>query len=281
MTDESVEVDDVLEAHDSWVWVDRVPTVAEMLDKLRSLPDTYGLSIVEYADFVLPLKQSQKLKIKDNDGKTVEKYVETWRMYMTVAGRVKMLNDAQALNQWVVRERQELLSTDPFVMQMEISIDGPTADERQMTNLGNRFGVSKTKGGDTAWEKMETAARGRAIAAWGLGVIAGSGIASLDEMQDVLNPQPASRAPEPDGRTRQQMLDDTKSAIEELRQSRDQDRTELWEKIQKYLKENLGVTVLIGEDGLDLAKLKDGQIALLEKNIRKQNSDEMRAKGAV
>jgi len=61
----------------------------------------------------------------------------------------------------------------------------------------------------------------------------------------------------------------------------DQDRTELWEKIQKYLKENLGVTVLIGEDGLDLAKLKDGQIALLEKNIRKQNSDEMRAKGAV
>ena len=112
-------------------------------------------------------------------------------------------------------------------------------------------------------------------------MIPGSGIASLDEMQDVLNPQPASRAPEPDGRTRQQMLDDTKSAIEELRQSRDQDRTELWEKIQKYLKENLGVTVLIGEDGLDLAKLKDGQIALLEKNIRKQYSDEVKAKGAV
>ena len=127
MTDESVEVDDVLEAS-SWTWIDRVPTVVEMLDKLRSLPDTYGLSIVAYADFVLPLKQSQQLKIKDDDGKTVEKRVETWRMYMMVAGRVKMLNDAQVLNRWAVREKQGLLSTDPFVMQMEISIDGPSED---------------------------------------------------------------------------------------------------------------------------------------------------------
>jgi len=260
-------VADVAVEVESWVWIDRTPSTDEMLERLRSLPDQFGLSVADYADYVLPLSQRQKMR---RDGR--EEYVETWRLYMTVAGRVVMLRDAALKHGWSVEESWEAVSTDPFVLRcgLRVSADGAV--------VGVRFGLAKAKGGDTAWEKMETAARGRAIAAWGIGVLPGSGIASLEEMQDAMSPQPHRDGKEK--RDAATLLADTMAAIEELRQFRGQEPAEIAEKIAEYVHRHLGVQVPYGET-VDLSGLKKGQLALLERNVRSQLAKEMEAQAPV
>jgi len=269
MATETPEVDPNTEV---WVWIGTTPTREDMLTQLESLPPVHGIKAIDYADYVLPMTNQQKVEVQGS-----EEYVQTTRLYMTVAGRVKMLNDAAEEHDWRVWENQKVIQDDPVVLQTRIEIQ-EIDDQGEPNSMGARHGLSKAKGGDHAWEKMETASRGRAIAAWGFGVLPGSGIASFEEMQELSETgeiRKRSNGQPDEKRDKDEIVTDTLTVIEELRQLRGQDAGELVEKLQEYIGSQLGTKVTIDQDGkLDLAKLKPGQLSLLERNIRKQLQEE-------
>jgi len=266
----------------SWSFIDRLPETDEMLALLKSLPPVHDIEAADYAEFVLPLTQDQ------NFGSKQEKdYHAVTKLYMTVAGRVKMLNDAAERHAWKVEEDWDVVEDEsPRVLRMKISIRGrgdaaenvsPTAGPGVI--YGTRLGVSRLKGGDNAWEKAETAARGRAIAAFGFGVLPGSGIASLEETQDALSGPRPQNGEQKQKRPRQELIADVHTKIETLRQLRGQDAEELDQRLQEYIKDRLGVAVTIeAGKGLDLSKLKDGNLLLLEgqvdSKIRQERQDQ-------
>lgn len=260
----------------SWVWIEREPTPAQMIERLASLPPVWGVKTVDYADFVLPMENRQKVT---DEG--VEKYVNTVRLYMQVAGRVRMLNDAQESNSWSVSETQEILPADKAtVLRLGISIMSVESADSIYVN-GNRFGMAKAKGGDTAWEKMETAARGRALGAWGFGVLPGSGIATLEEMQDALTPG-LTREERAEERDRDDITESILAEIENLRQLRSQERHEINTGIVKYIADTLGKDIKWKEDDpLDLSPLKAGQLLLLERQVRTNVAAEERRQEAL
>ncbi len=261
-----------LTGDESWVWIDRMPTTEDMLERLESLPALYGIKAVDYADFVLPLETSQKFKTEAG-----EEYKPTVRLYMQVAGRVRMLADAQENHSWSVVETQELLVPDPPVLRMGISIQSPDswkpveADSPEVTFVpyvqGQRYGTASWPGGKKAWENMETAARGRAIGAWGFGVLPGSGIATLEEMQLALTPG-VTQQERADKRERDEIVQSVRAEIVHLGQLRGQDESELDGKLSTWIDDRLGVKAPATEKGLNLDKLKDGQLLLLEKQVR-------------
>jgi len=262
---------------ESWVWTDEPPSPDEVIRRLTALPDVYGVSLAEYVEYVFPFPARQKI---EKEG--ITEYVDTWRLYMQVAGRIKMLNDIAERNGLAVEESHELLSTDPVVLRIGVRFEWTPeaanhASEGPVAITGGvRFGISKAKGGDAAWEKAETAARGRAIAAWGIGIMPGSGIASVEEMRDYEQGRVERPGRKPDKRDREEILESTRVAIEGLRQARNEDRDKLYTGIAAYVQTNLGVSILDGED-LDLTKLKDGQLTLLESNVNAQLTKEQAA----
>ena len=245
---------------ESWVWVDDPPSPDEVLERLMALPPTFGIEMAKFIEYVFPFPARQKV---ERNGTT--EYVDTWRLYMQVAGRIKMLADLQDRANLTVEEVQDFPSLDPVVVRVGISIESPPANTDIVLN-GMRWGISKTKGSDSAWEKAETAARGRAIAAWGIGIMPGSGIASVEEMRDYEQGRVERPGTKPDKRGREEILESTMAAIEGLRQARNEDRDKLYTGIASYVQTNLGVQILDGED-LDLTRLKDGQLTLLESNV--------------
>jgi len=257
---------------ESWVWLGEPPSQNEVVEAVSGLKAPWGVKWEPYLDFVLPMPNRQKY---EKDG--VTEYIETWRLYMQVAGRVMMLNDLAEKKKLEVEETQNLIQDDPAVLRLGIQLqpafrswkDGELASGPH----GIRYGTSKAKGGDSAWEKMETGARGRAIAAWGIGVIPGSGIASVEEMRDLeYGYEPKENG---DKQTRTELEDETYVVIEALRQHRQDEDGKLTETLAKYVKDNLGAD-LLDEDGvLTLHKLKDGQLKLLHRNVKQQAAREM------
>ncbi len=258
---------------ESWVWLGEPPSQEEVVEAVSGLKAPWGVKWEPYLDFILPMPNRQKY---DKDG--VTEYIETWRLYMQVAGRVMMLNDLADKKNLEVEETQELVNIDPAVLRLGIQLspalrswkDGELASGPH----GIRYGTSKAKGGESAWEKMETGARGRAIAAWGIGVIPGSGIASVEEMRDLeYGYEPAKGNGEK--QTRTEMEDETYLVIETLRQHRNDEDGKLTETLAKYVKENLGANLLDDDGLLTLHDLKDGQLKLLLRNVKTQSAREM------
>jgi hypothetical protein len=171
---------------EKWRFVDRAPSQAEVVDLIKSLPETYGVRPIDYIDYVQAIPQSENRK-KKVGGRTVDDWHDTWSLYFSVAGRIKMLEEAARVNSWVVEFIPEpatmtgripaLQTGDRIAYRVVLKIT--TVDGKL---VGTRTGMS-AKGGGNAWEKAETGANGRAIAAFGIGVLPGSGIASLEEMQ--------------------------------------------------------------------------------------------------
>lgn len=258
----------------SWSFIDRIPTTQDMLNLLATMKPVHGIEVKDYAEFVLPLTQDQKFKGSERGQ---EIYKPVTKLYCQVAGRVKMLNDAAEKWGWTVGEKWKLVHSDPITLRIGIVIVGNMVVEKPGPGVihGNRYGVSKAKGGDSAWEKMETAARGRAIAAWGFGVLPGSGIASLEEMQDALfGERTPSQQRTDDPRSKEDLIGDVRGKIEQLRLLRGQDSAELDEKIQAYVKERLGQTISLTGNGLDLAKMKPGNLLLLEADLKSKIAKE-------
>ena len=136
--------------------------------------------------------------------------------------------------------------------------------------------------GSNRYEKVETSARGRALAAWAIGVLPGSGIASLEEMQSAAENRRVERSGPRQAvpaRPRQDVVSDVLTKAERVRQLRGQTEEEGMTRLAEYAKKNLGVDIaaegFTSDDGnavvvaLDLSKLKDGQLTLLENQLTK------------
>jgi hypothetical protein len=174
----------------SWKFYNRPPTRADVVDRIKTLPDVHGVSPINYVDYVQALPQQENNKKKTTRGGRTfweDNYQDVWVLYYSIAGRTKMLEDAQRLNGWTVEFVPEpatstgnagLLALGDGSLAYRVAIK-ITKDGKL---LGTRTGMS-SRSGKNAWEKVETAANGRAMGSWGFGVCPGSGIASLEEMQ--------------------------------------------------------------------------------------------------
>lgn len=179
----------------NWTFVDVTPTTAEVAALLNSLPEVWGVAPVDFADFVQALPQTTKRDPDKPKGPANQK--TTYTLYFSVAGRQAMCNAAQLVNGWTVECVPEKKTTTgiPGVLSMEDAIvyrEYLRITDREGRLLGSKPGMAWVPGLEdrrnaaqsNPFEKVETAARGRSLAAWGFGVLPGSGVASLEEMQN-------------------------------------------------------------------------------------------------
>lgn len=281
----------------NWEIIDRVPTSEEVIRLLTELGTCYGVSYVEYADYVqaLPQKKKTKRPVEGRPNLMQDVNIDTWTLYMTVAGRIKMLSDIAAANDWVVEIEPEpftptqipgMLQYDERIVYREyVSIkrvdpENPFGGEPVL--LGRRPGTAwvpavggKNAAGSNPFEKVETAARGRAIAAWGIGVLPGSGVASVEEMLGARENQRAQEHQEwRQGAEKDVKMsrDDTIASIqtlsEELRQERGIEPEESHEKTVEYL-QRIGVREPVDESGgIVWDNVKTGQLVLMRNSLR-------------
>jgi hypothetical protein len=268
----------------SWVFVNRQPTPEDVIGLLLELPDQWGLTVAAYVDYVQPLPQNQRVKVAHptNPNVKVDVQVQTWTLYMTVAGRIRMINDAAQKNGWVVSfvPEKKTATGVPGMLQMG---DGRIVyreyvEIRDVSTgqlVGRKPGMAwvpysggNQAAGSNPYEKVETAARGRAIAAWGIGILPGSGVASLEEMRQVREnrdalqsgQQPRERG---NGRqSREELLQDTLVALERLRQARGISEDEAVGKTAAYLTK-IGVQEPLVDGQIQWDKVKSGQLVLL------------------
>lgn len=272
-----------------WQFIDRLPDDTEVITLLATLPDIWGIKYTNYAEYVIPLPANTKVKVprpKDGGGTVqVEEWHEVVTLYFSVAGRLKMLTDAQILNGWRVDIDPEPTVMGPPGFLTELGAEGPliyrsyiTIWDREDRLLGRRSGQASGRG-DRPNEKAETAANGRAAAAWGFGVIPGSGIASIEEMRATsgarqsIQAERSARTAVAAGRTsRADLEEDCRTLIEQVRQLRGQERAEMVGKINEYTSRAFGKTVATPEDpeAVDFRDLKDGQIMLLTTQLLDQ-----------
>lgn len=287
-----------------WEFIDRVPTAEDVIALLAGLPDVWGIAALDYLDFVQPLPQSKKVKRTNERGQVITDSVDCYVLYMSVAGRQKMINDAAEKHGWRVDFVPEpvtptgaagYISLEPRIVYREyVQIRLWTEGEVDPV-LGSKPGTAWVpfSGGSNAaasnpYEKVETSARGRAIAAWGFGVFPGSGVASLEEMQgaraNALGMEmekaaqggwdaPRGQRPARGTRRPQVNRDDRLTAMfevsEELRQARGLDDKEHHARLVHFLTTNLGIRGAVSADGVvDWDKIKDGQIELLTNSLR-------------
>jgi hypothetical protein len=202
-----------------WEFIDRVPTPDDVKTLLLTLPDWWGVKPVEFADYVQGLPSNKKVMVTQQlgEGRTrkVEQRREVITLYFSVAGRAQMLRAAQEKNGWLVdfepepktptdipgylkdgarivyREYCEIWAPVPHDVEDSSSYSETARQHGKVTyvKLGRRPGTAwvpekdgKQAAGSNPYEKVETSARGRALGAWGFGVLPGSGVASLEEM---------------------------------------------------------------------------------------------------
>lgn len=265
-----------------WEWRGEPPTLDEVLNRLESLPPVFGIKTIDYASHVLPMFQTQKVKDPRTGQETGQREV-VWRLYCQVAGRVAMLQDAAEQHGWSVVERPEILEGTGQATVYRIGIEiwkwpphGDSAEEvaKRLGDthwglLGIRYGIASLKGSGRVppWEKMETAARGRAIAAWGFGVLPGSGIASLEEME--LADLPDYETPDRPVRNRElnrdELTDQLLTKMEQLRMVKGTSEEDARKGLVEYARKTFGKTLKVDEDtgALDLSPLSPGQLVLI------------------
>lgn len=246
----------------SWEFIGTAPTVGAVSALLEKLPEQWGVAPVDFLDFVqaLPAKKKIKRQTENDRGRkvTVDEYVDIWSLYMTVAGRIAMLNRCAEVNRWRVD-----LTPDPGpdgrggYVELGVGEDGRIVyreaciiyervegDEYEERLLGTKSGTAwnatqlpgESAKATSPFEKVETAARGRAIAAWGIGILPGSGVASVEEMQNRAQiergqqrqQQAASDPRRPDRsaprKTREELIDEAYTIAEDIRQRRGEDK---------------------------------------------------------
>lgn len=133
----------------------------------------------------------------------------------------------------------------------------------------------------------ETAARGRALAAWGFGVLPGSGVASLEEMLGARqNAAAISAEKEPQDTTPKQTVQDLAEELmqilEEGRQLSNRTQAQGFETVAKWFWQSGGVDVVVARDEtgaiteVDLMRAKHGTL-MLAKNEFRRRLNELRA----
>lgn len=290
-----------------WEFIDRVPTREEVIELLETLPEVYGVKTVDFADYVQGLPARKKVERKDTmpNGRVVieDEWHDSYAIYMSVAGRVKMAEAIAAVNCWTldfVPEPQTPTGVPGLIQMGDGRIvyreyveftqaksdefpwtDGGTFERFEPgTMVGRKPGMAwvpysggKQAAGSNPYEKVETSARGRALGAWGIGVLPGSGIASLEEMLGIAGNRAAMAAADrgeggqqqSGGRpSREEMLEQALTLQETLRQRRRMSEEEMVERTGTFLR-SLGIKSVYDEEShtIDWQKVKDGQVQLL------------------
>jgi len=267
-----------------WQW-EHEPTAEEATASLDTLGAQHGISPHKYVAHVVAIPQNEK--ILDENGRAVGGYKRVWKLYMTVAGRISMLWDAAEVNKWQVQfvpdesgdAAHGLISTDPMVYRESLVIHDAEGTLRYSV-----LGVSQLKGGDYAWEKAETAARGRAIAALGIGVLPGSGVSSAEEITEVVRGPGRATDEASDGlpTTKDELLQLFNERREQLRQAKDMTLNDANAGLTEYVSKHYGKTLTAvdlgdGDVSSDWGELTAGELGLLirqtEKALRQLKSD--------
>lgn len=279
-----------------WKFRGRPPTEEQVRALLATLPPVHGIQHSNYFDFVQALPAREKVYTQNPDPtKTalVEEYLDVWTIYMSVAGRQAMLNAAQQLNDWRVDMLPEptvqppgyLDFTDKLVYRVAIKIWQPMRDGEEIY-LGVRHGTAwvpppgekrKQAAASNPYEKVETSALGRALGAWGFGVFPGSGIASVEEMQQIrenreyLQALQTGQAP-PARRSREEMLQEVVAVNERLRQALGWDQEQADRAVGKFVTDRLHVAKAFDAATgiIDWDALRDGHLDLLLNALREQ-----------
>lgn len=282
-----------------WEFMGQSPTRPEVLDLLTKHRDQWGIEYQQYADFVQGLPSTKKLSRKSN-GRTVEAYVDNWTLYVSVAGRLAMLQQLAEDKGWRIDFVPEPVTPTgiPGILQMDdqrlVYREYLVIYDEEGMQLGSKPGTAwvpysggKQAAGSNPYEKVETSARGRAIAAWGIGILPGSGIASVEEMKQILDNKEGIRPRQEDERettSRADLLSQVKTLMEECRQLEQMHDAQMEERIGTYCLTTLGrAEAYPADEGgartLNLDGLLTGQLTILAntikariKNVRAQES---------
>ena len=238
------------------------PTQDQVLDLLDSMPAIYGVPYLPYAEYVQALPSNKRVDAGPDprNPKARQKLtIPTWTIYFTAPGRVRMLNDIAELNSWSYVETYEphtstgvpgLLLPDRMYLRMYIEIfeEGVSKGRRVGTGSVPPPSERKNAAASNPIEKAETAARSRAIAAWGIGVLPGSGISSLEEVQDAQRFQDEHRPGPGDvvesqsaPVSRDEMRDRIIELMLQISDMRHEAETEAAERMRRYLTTKLYV----------------------------------------
>lgn len=283
-----------------WEFIDEVPTSIRVENLLKTVKPVWGVKPSDFIDHVQALPQKKKVKRPhpNNPKIEVDDYVEAYTLYMSVAGRIAMLNAAQEKHGWRVEIEPE--ATTPtgvpgylsfetrLVYRVYVRIWDSTGAEvgvRSGTAWVPESGGSQAAGSNP-YEKVETSALGRALAGWGFGVLPGSGIASVEEMAMIRGNAAAMQSHS--GRMRlsgatkvdrETLLQQALEAAEQVRLLRGYDEEEMRRMVAQYLSKNLGVHDAWDEENISIqwGNVKNGQIELLKNSmletIRRENAE--------
>lgn len=277
-----------------WEFLHRAPTRAQVVDLLKSLPDVYGVRYADFAEFVQALPQRKKVTRKTANGRPNEIWFDAYAIYMSVPGRVAMLQAAAQHNEWRVdfvpepvtptgvpgwltngREEGRIVYREYVEIRDYGTGDGNDGlHGRKPGTAWVPYSGGSQAAGTNPYEKVETSARGRAIAAWGIGVLPGSGIASVEEIETAFSQKADAEAngrrgpaPQPTRKTREEILEQVFTAAEQYRQKANLDEVGITRKLGEYVTTRLGVKGAYWQEEdvwkLDLAPVKDGQLQLL------------------
>jgi hypothetical protein len=290
----------------AWKFRGKPPTVEQVKALLATLPRAWGVDTGDFFDYVQALPSTEKIKVAhpSKPGVMVDERIDVWTLYMSVAGRQAMLVAAQEINGWRVDYVPEPTVAPPgylefgarLVYRVSVEIyermsqitetDSLNQDSDGVITfaaerlLGQRTGTAWVPGfgqggqnaaGTNPPEKVETSALGRALGAWGFGVLPGSGIASLEEMQQISQNREfleAVKSGQPAGagrRTREELLQEVAATNERLREALGLDQEQADRAIGTYLTSRLHLSKAFDEKTaiIDWDQLKDGHLDLL------------------
>lgn len=270
----------------SWEWRNVEPSLDEILAQLKSLPPVFGVNTIDYAAYVVPIPGSEKVKkLNPQNGQQYTTTDHVTKLYMSVAGRLQMLRAACEENEWrssfapvgTGRDLIEIRDTDSgektsVLYRVELIIWA--VDDKPEYPLYVRSGQSYQVGQHSV-EKAETAAMGRAIAALGLGVLPGSGVASMEEMAAVAWGESAGGPVAP--KTREDLISDIESFSAQIMESRERTAEEQAVRVAAFI-DKMGVRKasqeIDGKTVIDWAKLRDGQLLSLGAQLKQALSND-------
>lgn len=279
-------------------FVNRVPTRLEVAELLGQIPPVWGVAVQDFIDYIQALPQTKKVKKPhpQRPNLMIDESVSAYTLYVSVGGRQQMLREAQEAHGWRVDYRPEPVTPtgipgylsfhERLVYRTYVDIwqmlgeNGMLLDEPRL--LGTRSGTAwvpeiggKNAAGSNPYEKVETSALGRAIGAWGFGVLPGSGIATVEEMaaiagNDQYQRQQQAGQQQERRETREELLEATLGVIERYRSEAGKAEAEMDLKIATTLNQRLGIKEPMDpETGLIRWELvKDGQLVLLRNMIQ-------------
>lgn len=223
-----------------------------------------------------------------------QEYKTVYTLYVTVAGRISMANDIADTNRWRIDLVPEpntpsgipgyLVWDEKHLVYREYAEIWQLNEDGTETLLGRKPGTASVPatGGSGAvessrFEKVETSARGRALGAWGIGVLPGSGVASYEEMKEAQRLQSAQPYPQQTQQQRKPLLNRTE-LLEKLRltlaqyqDASDMTWEEVFKKVDDYAKKSFSKDLAYDEEGRpSFDNLKDGELEIMARAIGRQ-----------